>query len=86
MTRELNKDISQKVSVISYEEIERTDFFKKMPKFQKNFFNQNKKHVTHQIHHGFNVSRNLSFEGWARQSNTSYQVEQIVKELNENRP
>tara|TARA_B100000378_G_scaffold236018_1_gene202717 strand:- start:22945 stop:23205 length:261 start_codon:yes stop_codon:yes gene_type:complete len=85
MTKELNKDISQKISVISFAEIEQTDFFKKMPKFQKNFFQQNKKHVTHQIHHGFNVARNLGFEGWARQSNVNYQVQMIVKELNETR-
>jgi len=85
MNKELSKDISNRVSVISFEEIQKTEFFKKMPEFQKNFFRQNRKHVTHEVHHGYNVARNLGFKGWERQTAASYQIKQIVNELNETR-
>ena len=81
MTRELNKDLSQKISVISFAEIEQTDFFKNMKKFDKHFFNQNKKHITSQVHHGYNVATHLGLEGWQRQTSSNYQVQKIVEEL-----
>lgn len=77
--KELTKDLSNHVSVISFEKIEKTDFFKKMPKFQKNFFNQNKKHITSQVHHGYNVATHLGLEGWQRQTSSNYQVQKIVE-------
>lgn len=81
----ISRELKNNIQSVSFEEIEKTDFYKKMPKFHKNFFQQNKKHITHQVHHGFNVSKNLGFEGWERQTSSNYQVKGIVSELLEGR-
>ena len=75
----ISRELKSNISVVGIERIKETKTFKKLPKLHKLFVE--KKGGVKKIHDGFNISNNISFEAWERQSSERYYIKDIVKEL-----
>ena len=75
----ISRELKSNISVVTIEKIKQTKAYKELPKLKKLFVE--KKDGVRKIHDGFNISNNISFEAWERQSAERYYIKDIVKEL-----
>jgi hypothetical protein len=60
-------------------DINSTKAFQNLSKIQKKIYNTRSSRLA--IQHGVNVSINIGFEAWEKQTNGSWYHQQVVKEL-----
>lgn len=64
---------------ITAKEIQETEYFKQLTPVLQKLTLQKKNRD--EIQHGMNVSRNIGFENWKKQTGTRYVNQMIVKEI-----
>ena len=79
----MQKQLTQTLKKLSTSDIKETEAFKSQSLLMQRI-TMNRANIL-AIHNGYNVSKNIGFEKWDRQTHARYQNKMIVKELIENK-